>query len=167
MEPGAGYFPPQQEFPEHVVLDSPAIFVMTDLRVAPAVTMDANAPLHEALKKRRQAGVRMPLVTDAGKTMLGPIAATDLQGEKSMRYLEPEGGHHDDIEVRHIMTPHERPEVLRMADALRAAVGDIVATLRRAGRQHALVVDEPPASPTEVVRGVFPPPTRQHAVKAG
>ncbi len=155
MQSDVSYFRPQQAFPDRVVLDSPAIFVMTDLRIVPAVTIEANVSIHDALKKMQHDGVRMLLVTDANNLVQGLITATDIQGEKPLRYLEQMGGHHHDIEVGHIMTPHELLEVLRMTDVLRAAVGDIVATLQRAGRQHALVVDEPPAAPVEMVRGIF------------
>ena len=155
MQSDVSYFRPQQDFPDRVIVDSPALFVMTDLRVVPAVTVDARVSIQDALKKMRHDGVRMLLVIDADKLVQGLITATDLQGEKPLRYLEQVGGHHDDIEVGHIMTLHERLEVLRMADVLRASVGDIVATLQQAGRQHALVVDEPPAAPLEVVRGIF------------
>jgi CBS-domain-containing membrane protein len=155
MQSDVSYFRPQQDLPERVVLDSPALFVMTDLRRVPAVTIEANVPIPDALKTMRREGVRMLLVTDAQDVVQGLITSTDIQGEKPMKFLEQMGGHHDEIEVHNIMTPHARLEVLRMSDVLRAAVGDIVATLQRAGRQHALVVDEPPALPAEMVRGIF------------
>lgn len=40
-----------------------------------------------------------------------------------------------------------------MADVERARVGHVLATLKAAGRQHAMVVEEGPGGP--VVRGVF------------
>jgi hypothetical protein len=40
------------------------------------------------------------------------------------------------------MTPHERLEVLPMAEVAHARVGQVVATLIRAGRQHAMVVED-------------------------
>jgi len=43
--------------------------------------------------------------------------------------------------VRDIMTAEDRLEVLHLDDVMAARVGDVVATLRRSGRQHALVVD--------------------------
>jgi len=39
------------------------------------------------------------------------------------------------------MTPRERLEVLKLSDVLAARIGNIVSTLQRCGRQHALVVD--------------------------
>lgn len=51
------------------------------------------------------------------------------------------GVRYDDILVHDIMTLREQLEVLRYEDALQARVGAIVATLKAAGRQHALVTD--------------------------
>ena len=53
------------------------------------------------------------------------------------------------------MTLYPRLEVLDITDVLRATVGDIIATLREQGRQHALVVDTDPDSGKEAVRGIF------------
>jgi hypothetical protein len=56
--------------------------------------------------------------------------------------------------VRDIMTGQERLEVLHL-DAVRSArVGHIVSTLKRAGRQHAVVVEVDGAG-RHVVRGLF------------
>jgi hypothetical protein len=55
------------------------------------------------------------------------------------------------------MTPAERLEILDL-DAVRSArVGDVIATLRLAGRQHALVVETDPdtAAVGKVIRGIF------------
>jgi hypothetical protein len=53
------------------------------------------------------------------------------------------------------MTPHERLEVMLYEDVLKARVGDIIATLRRSGRQHALVVDTDSATRLPGIRGIF------------
>ena len=42
-----------------------------------------------------------------------------------------------------------------MEDVLNARVGDIIATLRQADRQHALVVDSAPQNGSPAVRGIF------------
>jgi hypothetical protein len=52
------------------------------------------------------------------------------------------------------MTSHEQLDVLYMVDIVNARVGDIVETLKRAGRQHALVVDLDDDH-RQVVRGIF------------
>src|SRR5437868_4269042 len=63
-----------------------------------------------------------------------------------------------------VMTPAEQVEVIAFQDVAGARVGHVLETLRRAGRQHALVVDfdpvparrllEPPSRRT-MVRGIF------------
>ena len=60
----------------------------------------------------------------------------------------------DEITVGDIMTPCERLEAVDMSDVLRARVGDVVATLKAVGRQHAIVVDRDPARRYRV-RGLF------------
>ena len=52
------------------------------------------------------------------------------------------------------MTPQHKIEVLEMGDVATARVGDIVATLKRMGRQHALVVDHA-ADGRQSVRGLL------------
>jgi hypothetical protein len=46
--------------------------------------------------------------------------------------------------VRDIMTTQRELEVLDINDVKKATVGDIVASLKQAGRQHGLVVDTGP-----------------------
>lgn len=58
------------------------------------------------------------------------------------------------IQVRDIMTPLRDLEVLRLSDVKSAKVGHILATLKSAGRQHALVVTDN-ANGTHALRGIF------------
>jgi hypothetical protein len=64
------------------------------------------------------------------------------------------GVRREDVMVRDIMTPQERLEVLDMAEVRASKVGHVVATLRKAGRQHALVVESDGRS-RQIVRGLF------------
>ena len=57
--------------------------------------------------------------------------------------------------MSHIMTPQEKLEVLCMKDVAAAKVGHIVATLKKCGRQHALVVDTEGPGQAQKVRGIF------------
>ncbi len=59
-----------------------------------------------------------------------------------------------EIQVRDIMMQRGRLEVLYLRDVQAATVGHIVATLKAAGRKHALVVDQD-AKGRQRVRGVF------------
>jgi CBS domain-containing protein len=98
--------------------------------------------------------VRLLLVLDHDRRVVGLITATDILGEKPMKVTAERGCRREEILVSDIMTPQERLEVLDMADVAGARVGHIVTTLTASGRQHAMVVDRG-AEGTETVRGLF------------
>ena len=119
--------------------DSPAIEVMTDLRRVAALTIDRDASIAEANRVMIARGVRALFVIDDAREMLGIVTATDTLGERPIQFAQARAVRYDEVTVRDIMTPADRVEVLDLRDVMRARVGDIVATLRTAGRQHALV----------------------------
>jgi CBS domain-containing protein len=124
---------------------------MTDLtRVSPA-TIRAQAPLSGANQFMITRGVRLLLVVDEQyDTVLGVITATDLLGERPMQVATVRGLRRDELTVGDVMTPAPQVEAIALADVERSRVGHVLETLRRAGRQHALVVDA-----ERKVRGVF------------
>jgi len=140
---------------ERVRLDAPALDVMTDLCMIPAATIDAEAPLDAANRFMIRRGVRLLLVTDDGRQVLGLITATDVLGERPVKFAVERDVSRQDILVRDIMTPRERLEVLWYSDLIAAEVGHVVATLRYAGRQHALVAEPGPNGIGQTVRGIF------------
>jgi len=101
-----------------------------------------------------QRGVRLLLVVDQDRKVVGLITATDILGEGPVLAASERGVRREEVMVRDIMTPWERLEVLDMADVRASKVGHVVATLRKAGRQHALVVDGD-ARGRQTVRGLF------------
>jgi len=161
---GAGFRRPTQAQAAKVSIESPAVEVMTDLaRVTPA-TIRPQAPLAGANQFMITRGVRLLLVTDERENVLGLITATDILGERPMLAATERGLRRDELTVADIMIPAERVEVIALADLAGARVGHVVETLRRAGRQHALVVDydeipsgRPLAPPSRraMVRGIF------------
>jgi len=160
----AGFRRPTQPQAARVTPESPALHVMTDLaRVSPA-TIRPQAPLAGANQFMIARGVRLLLVIDEHETVLGVITATDILGERPMLAATARGLRRDELTVADVMTPAERVEVVVLADVEGARVGHVLETLRRAGRQHALVVDfdeipssrplQAPAKRT-MVRGIF------------
>ena len=148
----AGFRRPTQP---KVGLESPALTVMTDLtRVSPA-TIGPEAPIEAANRFMMMRGVRLLLVVDEREIVLGVISATDILGERPMRVATGRGLRRDELLVADVMTPAERVEVIALADIDGARVGHVVATLMRAGRQHALVVDSDAASERLMVRGIL------------
>ena len=160
----AGFRRPMQPQAPRVGAESPAMQVMTDLtRVAPA-TIRPQAPLSGANQFMITRGVRLLLVTDDHENVLGLISATDILSEKPMRAAIDRGVRRDELSVADVMTPAELIEVIAYGDVEGARVGHVLETLRRAGRQHALVVDydevpsgRPLLPPTRrtMVRGIF------------
>lgn len=137
-----------------VTLDSPALDVMTDLKRVQAVTIGPDATLSAVNKTMMRNTVRSLLVADEKRCILGIITSTDTLGEKPMQIVRERGVRHEEVLVRDIMTPRERLEVLDSEDVRAAEVGHVVATLKRTGRQHALVAEED-ASGRQMIRGIF------------
>ncbi len=128
--------------PNPVTFESPASEVMTDLRniqaaiISPAITMEvANTYM-------MQRGIRTLLVMNDDNFLAGIITATDILGEKPMRFIQERGVKHNEILVRDIMTPLDKLEAIPLEEVIHARVGNIVASLRESGRLHALVIDD-------------------------
>jgi len=137
----AGFRRPVAPPAPHVSAEAPAVQVMTDLsRVAPA-TIRPQAPLAGANQFMITRGVRLLLVADDQENVLGVISASDILSERPMRVAIERGLRRDELTVADVMTPAEQVEVIDYADVAPARVGHVLETLRRAGRQHALVVE--------------------------
>jgi CBS-domain-containing membrane protein len=145
---------PTQVLPERVNLDDSAMAVMTDLSKISLVVARPNTSMDSANAKMIRYGVRMLLVLDSNDYMAGLLTANDVLGEKPMRFLQNMGGTHADIMVRDLMTPQRELEVMKIEDVRKAEVGQIVATLKKSGRQHGLVVAEG-ADGKQTVCGIF------------
>ncbi len=154
LKAGSSFVRPVQSFPERVKLSDPATDVMTDLSKVSVVNVRSKTSMDKANAKMIRYGVRMLLVLDDNDQVAGLLTATDVLGEKPMRFLQNMGGTHADIMVRDIMTTQRELEVLKIEDVRNAKVGEVVATLKKYNRQHALVVDEA-ADGRQSVCGLF------------
>lgn len=155
LETGIGYFRPQQTLPEQVTMDDPAVSVMTDLSQVTAYATELATPLSKALEIMVKRGVRLLLVQNADRQIIGLITSRDIEGEKPERILTKAGGAWEDLLVADIMTLKPKLEVLLMEEVVTARVGDIIATLRQVNRQHAMVLDSDPVTGLPAVRGLF------------
>ena len=154
LQPGSGFCQPSQNLPQRVGLDDPAGSVMTDLKQVSAVLIRPGDGVDEAHQRMIQRGVRLLLVVEENRRVVGIITAQDVLGEKPLQMIAERGCRYQDILVRDIMTPSHRLEVLHLSDVSSAKVGHIVATLRKSGRQHAVVV-EVEHDGKQTVRGLF------------
>ena len=139
LKAGSTFVRPMQKLPERVKLSDPAISVMTDLSKVSVVSVRARTSMDKANAKMIRYGVRLLLVLDDNDQVAGLLTATDVLGEKPMHFLQNMGGTHADIMVRDIMTAQRELEVLKIEDVQNARVGQIVASLKKSHRQHALV----------------------------
>ena len=141
----------QAQAPGHVTLDDPAFSVMTDLREVSAGTTAARETMDRAHAFMIQRGVRLLWVLDADGVIEGVITATDILGEKPMRYMQSRGVPHAELTVADLMTPASMLEALSIQDVAQMRVGHIVATFNHVRRQHVMVAEDGGTR----VRGLF------------
>ena len=137
---------------------SPATDVMTDLGRVEAITTAAAASIEEAHQEMIVRGVRALFVVDDGGVVLGIITANDIAGERPIQIVQDRGARHSEIRVSEVMTPADLMEAMELEDVLTARVGDVIETLKRSGRQHALVIESgcsDSGGASCIVRGIF------------
>jgi CBS-domain-containing membrane protein len=154
LKADAGYHLPDPAAVPPVSADSPAVEVMTDLRRIAAVTIASDTLIDDANQAMIAHGVRALIVVDDQRRVIGIVTSTDILGEKPMQLTHERGVRHAEILVRDVMTPADSLEVIDLNSVLNARVGDVLATLKRSGRQHALAVDQA-AGGRQMVRGIF------------
>ena len=154
LSAGVGYAQPAAGVPEPVALEDPALRVMTDFRSVTAVVILPGDGVNEAHRRMIQRGVRLLLVVDQDRQVVGLITATDILGEKPMQVVTDRGMRREELLVRDIMTTQQSLQAIDLSDVQRAKVGHIVTTLKQSGRQHALVVEQDVAR-SQTVRGLF------------
>lgn len=139
---------------KQVTADSPATKVMTDLLSVPAATIEPSKPFAGVNEYMSARGVRSLLVLSKQDMLVGLITASDVLGERPVLRGAALGLKRDELLVEHVMTPIDAIEAMTYSDVLGARVGDVITTLNRAGRQHALVMQTPHAGES-LVRGIF------------
>ena len=140
IAPGARIVEPPQ--PERVNLDDPAFSVMTDLREVRAATTTPSELMSRAHAQMIQRGVRLLFVIDREGGIVGVVTATDLLGEKPMRFAQSHGVTHSEIQVSDIMTPASMLEAIPFQDVAQMRVGHVVATHKAVHRQHLMVAED-------------------------
>ncbi|MDE1713797.1 CBS domain-containing protein (plasmid) [Chromobacterium amazonense] len=136
-------------------MQSPALSVMTDLRLVNPVGIRGGADLREAHQRMISHGIRLLFVHDDDGSLLGIVTAVDLLGERPIQCMKEHGKHHADLQVSDVMTPRDRLDALRLEDVAAANVGQLIATMKQLGRQHALVLEINPGNGHYEVCGLF------------
>jgi CBS domain-containing protein len=128
--------------PARVTLDDPALAVMTDLQHVSVATTTPEDFIEEAHRTMIRRGVRLLFVVDAAGAVRGVITATDLLGEKPVRFMQGRGISHAEIRVEDIMTPASQLEAVALQDLASMRVGHVVATMRAVRRQHLMISED-------------------------
>lgn len=124
-----------------VTLKSSALDVMTDLRHNNAVVIEPYVSMEFANSYMIQCRVRSLLVLNHKHCLIGIITATDILGDKPLRFIQERHVKHNEILVSEIMTPFDRLEAISILEVQSARVGQVVANLRDTERQHILVTE--------------------------
>jgi CBS domain-containing protein len=155
LEPGVGIAQaaPWQTHP--VTLQSPALSVMTDLTQVKAATIRPETTLREAEQAMIYLGVRMLFVVSDMPAIEGLITTTDLHGDRQMTLVHQRGLRYDELTVADVMSGLSSLDAIDFYAMRTADVGNLIATLKRFGRNHLLVVQTATAESPRRVRGVI------------
>jgi CBS domain-containing protein len=155
LEPGISLAQAQPKINAAVTLASPALQVMTDLTLVKAATTHPSTSLRQAEQMMIYQGVRMLFVVSDMPSLEGLITTTDLGGDRAMRIVSERGVRHDELNVADVMTPLALLDAIDFERMHGAVVGNVIATLKRFGRNHLLVVQPATAQTPQRVRGVL------------
>jgi CBS domain containing-hemolysin-like protein len=155
LEAGAALVQAQPWHATPVTLTSAAVEVMTDLSRVKAATTPPATTLRAAEQTMIYQGVRMLFVTSGMPAIEGLVTTTDLSSEKVMRVVQQRGLHYDELVVADVMTPLAQLDAIDLAAMRSATVANVVATLKRQGRNHLLVFEQPAAGEHRLVCGVI------------
>jgi CBS-domain-containing membrane protein len=155
LEPGISMAQAQPQSSTSVRLESPALEVMTDLTQVKAATTHPATSLAQAEQMMIYQGVRMLFVVSDMPSLEGLITTTDLSGDRAMRIVSERHVRHDELSVADVMTPLSMLDAIDYERMGSATVGNVIATLKRFGRNHLLVVQAATAQTPPRVRGVI------------
>jgi CBS domain-containing protein len=138
-----------------VTPDSPAVEVLTDLTHVKPATTHPQTLAREAEQQMIVKGVRMLFVVSEMPVVEGLITAADIRGDQQMRLVHERRVAFDELTVADLMTPLAMLDTIEFGQLRSARVGNIIATLKRIGRHHLLVIESVGAGGPGRVRGVF------------
>lgn len=139
LRPGAALAMPPA--PPRVTPDDPAFAVMTDLRTVAAATTALDETVDHAHAFMIRRGVRLLFVLGPEGEIAGVLTATDLLGEKPMRFMQARGVPHAQLLVADLMTPAAVLDAVDLQDVSQMRVGHVVASFAAARRLHLIVAD--------------------------
>ena len=127
-----------------------ATAVLTDFSKQNPLMLEQNTSIDEAIEIMNKTHVSMKLVIDGQETFRGLITLDDLLSAKVMKGMEHGRLRRHELTVAQVMTPRSELQAIENNVFAAATIGDVLATMKKYGVQHLLVVD----SPRGCVRGL-------------
>jgi CBS domain-containing protein len=155
LQPGTPLAHARPWHDSRVTVDSPALQVMTDLTQVKAATTHPSTGLVQAEQQMIYQGVRMLFVVTDMPSIEGLITASDLRGEKPMRVVHARNVRYDELSVADVMDGLATLEAIDLDQMHTATVGNLIATLKKFGRNHVLVVQNATEQRPRRARGVI------------
>jgi signal-transduction protein with cAMP-binding, CBS, and nucleotidyltransferase domain len=126
--------------PRRVLLNDPAMSVMTDFTREPPATVTEDCSIDDALEDMVVAGVHALLVV-RGDQVSGLITSYDIQGNRPLILLmAPSYRRPDQIAVGEVMTPWDQVPKLDWSLVNAARVFELARAFRRTRATHLVVV---------------------------
>lgn len=138
-----------------VTPESAGLDVMTDLAQVRAATIDPTTTLDRAEQVMIQQGVRSLFVVSNFPCVEGLITASDLVGDKPLRLVNQRQIRRQDLCVADVMTPLSDLDALDYGELKSATVAQVIATFKRTGHSHLLVVQAATGQGPARIRGVL------------
>lgn len=134
-------------------LTDPAISQMTDLRLAPCVTVDHRDGIPATLHVMQRAGVRMAFVAGVGGELIGLVTVDDLQGERPLLRAINDHVAVDELTLEQVMMPRAEWRVIDAWQIEHSRIGNLAATMREHGLRYLLVAER--GQHGSLIRGIF------------
>lgn len=122
-------------------LHSPAAEVFTDFTRQNPLMLEQSTSIADAREMMKRTHVKLKLVIDSNEAFHGVITLEDLMSAKVVQAMEKTGLSRFELTVKQVMTPRSALHAIDIRDFELASIGDIVATMKKYGDQHVLVVD--------------------------
>ncbi len=131
-------------------LKSPAVAVFTDFTLQNPLMLEQSTTIDDAREMMKRTHVKLKLVIDTDEFFRGVITLEDLVSAKVIKGLGQSGLRREDMTVAQVMTSRNELHAIDIRDFNTATIGDVLATMKKYGEQHVLVVDKQ----TESIRGI-------------
>jgi len=136
----AGYKIAEPQPLPDINLESPAIQVLLDFRIHPALTLLPETPFDEAQHCLANSHASVLLVVDRNNHLCGVVTAHCLADQVAMRHISA-GRLRRDIQVRDVMTPRDLINAVDYSEIARSSVHKLVTLLKNEGVPYLLVAD--------------------------